>query len=57
LEFSLKKDKKPEFTLYESSYDLLENKALNVPPRPETMIPRPFVLNDAVIFKKTISHE
>ncbi|PRX52117.1 M28 family peptidase [Salegentibacter salegens] len=57
LEFSLKKDKKPEFTLYESSYDLLENEALNVPPRPNTMMPRPFVLNDAVIFKKTISPE
>ena len=57
LEFSLKKDIKPQFTLYESSYDLLENEAFNVKPRPETMIPRPFVLNDAVIFKKTISPE
>ncbi|WP_037318791.1 M28 family peptidase [Salegentibacter sp. Hel_I_6] len=57
LEFSLKKDKKPEFTLYESSYDLLENQDLNVKPRPKAMIPRPFVLNDAVIFKKTISNE
>ena len=57
LKFSLKKEIIPEFTLYESSYDLLENEALNVKPRPETMIPRPFVLNDAVIFKKTISPE
>ncbi|MDX1427573.1 MAG: peptidase M28, partial [Salegentibacter mishustinae] len=57
LEFSLKKEIKPEFTLYESSYDLLENEALNVTERPETMIPRPFVLNNAVIFKKTISPE
>jgi hypothetical protein len=55
LEFSLKSNKKPEFTIYESSYDLLENESLNVPPRPNSMIPRPFVLNDAVIFKKTIS--
>uniref|UniRef100_UPI0030DC851F peptidase M28 n=1 Tax=uncultured Salegentibacter sp. TaxID=259320 RepID=UPI0030DC851F len=57
LEFSLRSDEKPEFTLYESSYDLLENQDLNVKPRAETMIPRPFVLNDAVIFKKTISPE
>lgn len=52
--FSLKKDKVPEFTLYESSYKLLENEELNIAPRPKNMIPRPFVLNDAIIFKKTI---
>jgi hypothetical protein len=57
LKFRLKNTIKPEFILYESSYDLLENKALNVPSRPKRMIPRPFVLNDAVIFKKTISPE
>lgn len=57
INFSLKNSEKPEFVLYESSYDLLENQELQVPNRPETMIPRPFVLNDAVIFKKTISLE
>ncbi|WP_081210390.1 M20/M25/M40 family metallo-hydrolase [Salegentibacter sediminis] len=57
LEFSLESDKKPAFTLYESSFDLLENQELNVPKRSESMIPRPFVVNDAVIFKKTISPE
>lgn len=55
LEFSLQGEEVPEFLLYESSYDLLENEALNVPPREETMIPRPFVLNDAVMLKKTIT--
>jgi hypothetical protein len=57
IEFSLKKNKTPEFTLYESSYNLLKNEELNVAPREKTMIPRPFVLNDAIIFKKTISPE
>ncbi|MDT0685339.1 M28 family peptidase [Autumnicola psychrophila] len=55
INFSLKKDKKPEFLLFESSYDLMENSALNVPERQDWMIPRPFVVNDAVIVKKKIT--
>ena len=47
--------KVPDFVLYESSNDLLNNKKLNVLPRNNKQIPRPFVLNDAVILKKTIN--
>ncbi|WBL22557.1 M20/M25/M40 family metallo-hydrolase [Zunongwangia sp. HRR-M8] len=54
MNFSLDKSKSTEFILYESSYDLLENTELNVPKRSENMIPKPFVLNDAVIYKKRI---
>ncbi|SFB80311.1 Peptidase family M28 [Zunongwangia mangrovi] len=54
MNFSLDKSKSAEFILYESSYDLLENEELNVPKRAENMIPKPFVLNDAVIYKKRI---
>lgn len=54
LEFAVNGDKLPDFILYEASYDLLENEKLKVPERDKTMIPRPFVLNDAVILKKTI---
>jgi len=54
LEFAVKGEKIPEFILYEASFDLLENEKLKVPQREKTMIPRPFVLNDAVILKKTI---
>lgn len=43
-------------TLYEASNDLLENPLMEIPPRPEDNIPMPFVLNDAVITKKTIRH-
>ena len=57
IEFRLNPNKLPEFTLYEASYDLLDNELLNVPVRDEKMIPRPFVLNDAVIIKKTIRFE
>lgn len=57
IEFTLDNEKSPEFTLYESSYDLLENPELEVRPREKHMMPRPFVLNDAVIVKKNISLE
>ena len=43
--------------MYESSYDLLENEALKVQPRDKGKMPKPFVLNDAVIVKKTIKFE
>lgn len=54
IEFSISREDLPEFTLYEASYDLLQNEQLNVAPRENDMIPRPFVLNDAVIVKKII---
>ena len=54
IEFTIDPENLPEFTLYEASYDLLENTLLKVPARDKNMIPRPFVLNDAVIIKKTI---
>lgn len=40
--------------LYESSFDLLTNNQFTVPERDLNMIPKPFVLNDAVIVKKQI---
>ncbi|PCE66212.1 M28 family peptidase [Sediminicola luteus] len=43
-----------ELTLYEASNDLLFNPLFSIPPRPETSIPLPFVLNDAVLVKKTV---
>ncbi len=54
IEFSIKQEDTPEFVLYESAYDLIGNEELGVKERPEGMIPRPFVLNDATILKKTI---
>lgn len=53
LEMSLEKDVHPEITLYESAYELLENPQFQVPARQDDMIPRPFVLNDAVVIKRT----
>ncbi|MEZ4792194.1 MAG: M20/M25/M40 family metallo-hydrolase [Gelidibacter sp.] len=57
MEFIIPADQKTQFTMYSSSNDMLNNPLFDVPKRPETMIPKPFVLNDAVIIKKTITLE
>lgn len=46
-----------ELDIYESSNNLLDFPGLDVEPRPENQIPTPFVLNDAVIVKKTLRYE
>ncbi|WP_299246142.1 M28 family peptidase [uncultured Aquimarina sp.] len=57
LRMQFHKDSVPEIVVYESSYDLLENDLFSVPKRSETMIPKPFVLNDAITIKKTLRFE
>jgi len=44
----------PDFEVFEISFNLLDNKELNIPKRTRTMIPKPFVVNDAIIQKKQI---
>ncbi len=53
LRMKFHKDSLPKFVMYESSYDLLKSKHFSIPKRDEKMIPRPFVVNDAVIVKKS----
>ncbi len=55
LEFSVPKNQKTSFTILEASYDLLNNDLFNIPERESYMIPKPFVLNDAIIVKKIIA--
>ena len=57
INFKTKENTAPEIMLYESSYDLLDNADLKVKKRDKTKMPKPFVLNDAVILKKTIRLE
>ena len=57
LRMEFHKDSIPEIVLYESSYDLLENDLFTIPKRSEKMIPKPFILNDAIIIKKTLQLE
>ena len=42
---------------FEATFNLLEHPAFNIKPREANMIPKPFVLNDAVIVKKSITIE
>jgi len=53
--FSVPKNQKTNLLLYEASYELLNNSLFTVPPRESYMIPKPFVLNDAIVVKKTIT--
>ncbi len=57
LEFSVPADQKTTMEIYESSFDLIDHPLLKVPRRPADMIPKPFILNDAVIVKKSIAIE
>ncbi|MBT8271786.1 MAG: M28 family peptidase [Flavobacteriaceae bacterium] len=54
IQMSFPKDQVTSFTLFESSNDLLTNRLFNVKARTDDMIPKPFVLNDAVTIKKSI---
>lgn len=57
LNFTVPATQKTVFQLFEVSFDLLENESFRIPNRKNTMIPKPFVLNDAIIIKKIISFE
>ncbi len=57
LKMKFNKDSLPKFVLYESSYDLLDNSNFSIPSREEDMMPKPFLLNDAVILKKNFAIE
>ena len=57
INFTTREQTAPEFVLYESSYDLLDNPYLNVKKRDKSKMPKPFVLNDAVIIKKMLKLE
>ncbi|HEY0047612.1 MAG TPA: M28 family peptidase, partial [Flavobacterium sp.] len=54
MSFSINKNAPLNFELLESSMDLISNKLLNVTKRPAHMMPKPFILNDAVILRKKI---
>ena len=54
LQFDIRQDEGINLNIYESSYDLLAHPLFKVKKRNADMIPKPFVLNDAVIVKKNI---
>jgi hypothetical protein len=57
MQFTVPKNQSTELVVYEASNDLLDNPLFSVPERSKNMIPKPFILNDAVIITKTIKIE
>lgn len=57
LQLTLEEGLPLELTFYEASNDLLEHPLFTVPNRPDTEIPKPFVLNDAILLIKSIRFE
>ncbi len=53
LKMQFHKDSLPQFIVYESSYDLLQNEQFSIPSRSKEMMPKPFVINDAIVIKKS----
>lgn len=54
IDFELPEGQVPALELLGISNDLLDNPWVTVSPRDDTMIPRPFVLNDAVITRQVL---
>jgi hypothetical protein len=54
LRFQINKDDKLDMDVMISSFDLLENPQFSIPKRPDSFIPMPFVLTDAIIVKKKL---
>ncbi len=53
LQIAVEEGQQPKIELYEAAFTLHEEQQLKVPSRTEEMVPRPFVLNDAILLKKT----
>jgi hypothetical protein len=54
MRFTVPKNQVTKIDFYETSNDLLDNRLFSIPRRNDNMIPKPFVINDAVIIKKSI---
>lgn len=54
IECSFHKDSIPTIEFIEAAYNLSNEKRFAIPKRPNHMIPKPFVINDATLIKKTV---
>ncbi len=54
VEIITSKGVKPQLELYDISLDLMRNKAFDIHPRTDDMMPKPFVINNAVVLKKKV---
>lgn len=55
MDFQLHKGENPKLKVFEASNDLLQNPNFNIPKRTKAMMPKPFILNDAIITKQTVN--
>ena len=53
--YTISKDQNLTFTLLEYSFDLMDNPWLEMKPRTTSMMPKPFVFNDAIVVKQKIT--
>jgi hypothetical protein len=56
MEFSISKSQKLDLDLVESSFDLLANASIKMTQRKPGMMPKPFVLTDAIIIKQKVKN-
>ncbi len=54
MEFSIPVKQRLELNMVESSFDLMTNPNFTVAKRKEAMMPKPFVLNDAIVIKQKV---
>ena len=54
LEFVVDANQKLDIDIFESKYDLFTNPLFTIAPRASSMLPMPFVLNDATVIKTNI---
>jgi hypothetical protein len=54
LEFSINAAEKLDMQLQESSFDLITNPLFSIPKRRNWMLPKPFVLTDAIVIKQQL---
>lgn len=54
MEFEIDKTTVLDMEIMEASFDLLHNKLFTIPPRTSSMMPKPFVINDAILIKQKI---
>lgn len=57
VEITLEKNSSLEFKLMEYSFDLMTHPLFNIRARESFMMPKPFVLTDAVVTRRTVSFE
>ncbi|WP_310991676.1 M20/M25/M40 family metallo-hydrolase [Aequorivita marina] len=55
VKFSIEKNTPVSFKVMEYSFDLMDNPKFNITERPDFTMPKPFVITDAVLVKRTFS--